>query len=393
MPKTSTPTIGKILRINKDGSIPSGNPYTTGSEQRRRVWAHGVRNPYTIAFHPVTGRFLVNDVGQSTWEEINDATVGGKNFGWPTTEGMFSPSAYPLFTNPIYVYGRGSGDGLGCALTGGTYFNPSSTNYPSAYYGKYFIHDFCSNWINAIDVSVAPGVRASFATSIAGSPVNITTGPDGNLYFLSRANNAVYKVVYNNSTVPFIVQQPTGMSVSESAPAGFTVSAIGSLPLTYQWQYEGASIPGATGATYSISNTTLAHSGHYKVVVTNASGSTTSNEVTLTVVANALPVANITTPSETDTYVAGTSISFSGTGTDAEDGVLPASAFSWQINFHHDTHKHDQPPVTGVKNGTFSIPNEGETSSNVWYRFILTVTDSDGGTARDSVDVSRRNRL
>ena len=36
---------GKLLRINSDGSVPDGNPYTTGSEQRKRVWAHGLRNP------------------------------------------------------------------------------------------------------------------------------------------------------------------------------------------------------------------------------------------------------------------------------------------------------------------------------------------------------------
>ncbi len=70
--------LGKILRINKDGSVPEGNPYVTGSEQRRRVWAYGLRNPYTFSIHPESGRILVNDVGQVAWEEINDATTGGK---------------------------------------------------------------------------------------------------------------------------------------------------------------------------------------------------------------------------------------------------------------------------------------------------------------------------
>jgi glucose/arabinose dehydrogenase len=86
---------GKLLRINKDGGIPEGNPFTTGSEQRRRVWAYGLRNPYTFSIHPVTGRILLNDVGQGSWEEIKDATGGGRNFGWPATEGMFNPTTYP----------------------------------------------------------------------------------------------------------------------------------------------------------------------------------------------------------------------------------------------------------------------------------------------------------
>ena len=97
---------GKLLRINKDGSVPEGNPFTTGSEQRKSVWAYGLRNPYTFSIHPETGRIFVNDVGQNAWEEINDATIGGRNFGWPTTEGTFNTVTYPNFTNPIYAYAR-----------------------------------------------------------------------------------------------------------------------------------------------------------------------------------------------------------------------------------------------------------------------------------------------
>ncbi len=110
---------GKILRINADGSVPAGNPFTGGSAQQQRVWAYGLRNPYTIAFQPGTGKLLVNDVGGSTWEEINDATAGGKNFGWPYSEGGGSS-----YSNPLYAYGHGLSIGTGCAITGGTFFNP-----------------------------------------------------------------------------------------------------------------------------------------------------------------------------------------------------------------------------------------------------------------------------
>jgi hypothetical protein len=113
-----------------------------------------------------------------------------------------------------------------------------------------------------------------------------------------------------------------------------------------------------------------------------------SNEAELTVVnVNDYPVAELLTPAQGTTYSAGTTLSFSGTANDEEDGEIPESSFSWQINFHHDDHVHDQPPIEGIKDGTFVIPDQGETSSNVWYRVILTVTDSDGLTAKDSVDV------
>ena len=105
---------------------------------------------------------------------------------------------------------------------------------------------------------------------------------------------------------------------------------------------------------------------------------------------NTIPIAEIVKPGLGTTYVAGTSIDFSGTARDDEDGVLPVTAFRWQLNFHHNTHKHDEPPLEGVSSGSFLIPNEGETSDNVWYRIILTVTDSKGGTGKDSVDILPR---
>lgn len=382
--------LGKILRINKDGSIPEGNPYNTGSEQRRRVWAHGLRNPYTFSIHPETGRILVNDVGQVTWEEINDATTGGKNFGWPATEGTFNPATYPNFTNPIYAYPHGSGDGKGCAITGGTFFYPAMTNYPSTYWGRYFFQDLCNQWLNTLDLSGSPAIRASFATAAGGQSLALTVGNDGNLYYHSRTSSSLYKVIYNKTTIPFITSQPASLTISEGGRAVFSVSSLGSTPFTYQWQKDGVNIAGETGASLTIENADPADGGNYSVTVYNAAGDATSNVATLTVIENTIPVAEILTPISGATYVAGTSIEFSGTGTDTEDGTLAATAFRWKINFHHNAHKHDEPPIEGVTSGTFLIPNEGETSDDVWYRIILTVTDSRGGVAKDSVDIVPR---
>ncbi|MEP7263816.1 MAG: PQQ-dependent sugar dehydrogenase [Bacteroidota bacterium] len=198
--------LGKVLRINSNGSIPSGNPFPTGNTQRRSIWSYGLRNPYTITFQTGTGRLFINDVGATTWEEINDVTAGGLNFGWPASEGN---SNDPAHTDPLYFYGHGTGSGLGCAITGGTFFNPATTNYPASYMGKYFYIDYCGNWIDVLTLN--PTVtRANFGTAIAGSPVSIVTGPDGNLYFASRANGgAVYKIIYTPTTGGNVILNPT----------------------------------------------------------------------------------------------------------------------------------------------------------------------------------------
>ena len=69
-----TTRLGKVLRINKDGSIPGDNPTSfsgtsgTTSGVNRSIWAVGLRNPFTAAFQRTKGRLFINDVGANTWE-------------------------------------------------------------------------------------------------------------------------------------------------------------------------------------------------------------------------------------------------------------------------------------------------------------------------------------
>lgn len=76
--------LGSILRINPDGSIPTDNPfYGSTSGDNRSIWAYGLRNPFTFAFQPGTGLMYINDVGQVTWEEINEGKPGPIMAGRP----------------------------------------------------------------------------------------------------------------------------------------------------------------------------------------------------------------------------------------------------------------------------------------------------------------------
>lgn len=213
------------------------------------------------------------------------------------------------------------------------------------------------------------------------------TGPDGNLYYLSRTAQALYKIASTNSTAPAIAQQPVSASVNFDDPITFSVSATGTAPLQYQWQKNEVNIAGANESSYTITNTQLTDAGDYRVIITNITGQIISDVATLTIIPNERPTAMIVTPAENTMYAAGTSISFSGTGTDREDGALSAERLSWQINFHHDDHNHDEPVRSGISAGTFDIPDQGETSANVWYRIILSVTDSKGSVGKDSVDI------
>src|SRR5581483_5242818 len=93
--------LGKILRVRTDGTIPSDNPNVSRSGARRcadpagvppgtgpclETFAMGLRNPFRFAFRPDTDTFNINDVGQSSWEEV-DAGLRGADYGWNIREG------------------------------------------------------------------------------------------------------------------------------------------------------------------------------------------------------------------------------------------------------------------------------------------------------------------
>ncbi|MFO1286519.1 MAG: PQQ-dependent sugar dehydrogenase [Rubrivivax sp.] len=92
---------GKMLRLNDDGTFPIDNPFhATQPDWGRAVWASGLRNAFTFAVQPGTGRMHINDVGQATWEEINLGAAGA-NYGWPASEGRrTSARARPRRSSP-----------------------------------------------------------------------------------------------------------------------------------------------------------------------------------------------------------------------------------------------------------------------------------------------------
>ena len=385
--------LGKILRLNPDGTVPTDNPfYGSTSGNNRAIWARGLRNPFTFAIQPGTGRMLINDVGQNTWEEIDEG-VAGANYGWPTSEGPVNCTSAG-FTCPLYAYDHSQG----CAITGGVFYNPASPSFPASYDGKYFFAEYCGNWIKLIDPDAPPATNAAatFATGIS-SPVDLRVGADGSLYYLARGAGSVGRIQYTAGQPPAITQQPVAQTVSTGATANFSVSASGSQPLSYQWQVDqddipgGAAddIPGANSPTFSLPNAQLTDNGAlFRCVVTNQFGGVFSDYALLTVTQNTAPTGTITSPAVGSRYNAGQTINYAGTAADNQDPSIPASAFTWQVDFHHDAHSHPFiQAFSGVTSGSFQIPTTGETAANVWYRIYLTVRDLGGLTHTSYRDI------
>ena len=165
--------LGRLLRINADGSIPNDNPFfSKATGKYRAAWVLGLRNPFTFAVQPETGQLFINDVG-GVAEEINEG-VAGANYGWPTIE--HGPTTDPRFRGPIHHYPT-------ACICGGA-FAPLDLAWPKEFRGKYFFGDFNHGWIKTIDPA-KPATAKSFATGVR-RLVDLRFAGDGSLYVLVR---------------------------------------------------------------------------------------------------------------------------------------------------------------------------------------------------------------
>jgi glucose/arabinose dehydrogenase/PKD repeat protein len=388
---------GKILRINRDGSIPSNNPLV-GQAGRDEIWAWGLRNPFRMQFDSQSGKLYIGDVGESTWEEIDQGVAGG-DFGWPCFEGtsQFRSCGASLTGDikPIYQYGQ-SGPSGDSVIAGPVY---RGTAFPAAYRGRLYFGDYGGNWIRHAAIA-ANGTLTDVQLFIpdASGVVDMAVSPAGCLTWVSIVGAGVRDAC----AVGGANGQPNAVATASPlfglAPLAVNFDGSGSSDpdgdtLSYSWDFGDG-----TTSTSASPLKTYTTNGVYNAVLTVNDGKGKANSTDTApalkiVVGNRRPTATITNPAANTHYNAGQTISYSATATDPEDGTLPASAYSWLIVFHHDTHTHPfLGPITGVTSGSFTIPASGEEATDVFYRIELTVTDSGaplGSNGRLSHTVTR----
>ena len=154
----------------------------------------------------------------------------------------------------------------------------------------------------SLEVS-ALAVQPGIFTTTAEIQYSSTNAP------VSMVPSLVTTVLPSVTLPPSIIQQPVSVTTNVDATVKFNITATGTVPLSFQWWFQGNALPGATAAELALSKVQLNQDGLYWVVVTDSGGSARSSSASLTVIAPPTPpVVSITTPTNGSSFPSGTPI-------------------------------------------------------------------------------------
>ncbi len=197
---------GKILRINRDGSIPKDNPFFGEAGARWEIYAYGLRNPYRFKVDPENGYLYIGVVGpdaQFDYDEYNVSMKGGENFGWPREIGRlvyneWTPDMIPNYAPPFWEYTYETG---GRSASGGPrYMHKGEGAFPPVFQDKVFVYDWARSWIKygklvhesvvlekkngeTYEIKTPRLVDVKTFDILRGTrPISMDIGPDGAIY-------------------------------------------------------------------------------------------------------------------------------------------------------------------------------------------------------------------
>jgi glucose/arabinose dehydrogenase len=180
--------IGKIVRINPDGSVPSDNPFVGRNDARPEIWSLGHRNAQAAALHPETGQLWTVEHGAAGGDELNRPEKG-KNYGWPVitygrdySGGSIGEGAQKEgMEQPVYYW-----DPV-IAPSGMTFY--TGDRYPG-WKGSAFVGAMGPRALVRLTIENGRVTREERYLGDLGARVrDVQQGPDGLLYLITDADN------------------------------------------------------------------------------------------------------------------------------------------------------------------------------------------------------------
>ncbi|MBT8468095.1 MAG: ThuA domain-containing protein [Deltaproteobacteria bacterium] len=430
---------GKILRINPDGTIPSGNLFApSGEEGRPEIYVMGTRNPFRIAVNPDTGRLYWGDVGPDAradgpqgprgFDEVNVADAPG-DYGWPFCIGDNQPYSDVDFETGMvgapflcdgkvpaaihYDYDSRSYTELGIAQTflqgrtaiAGAYYSTQPASASEALPGYLQDRLIVTEWTRDLLVG-ARFTAAGELESLRGvlpwerfiRPIDVEVGPDGELFVLefgsaffgdnddARVSRIQYSETGELRPAAVLdassISGPTPLTVSFSGRDSVAPGRIARIQ-SYEWDVDGDGTVDSTEASFEHVYTAP---GVFEAILTviDSEGRRSFPFVRKINAGNTPPVLQIENSSggafpNGTTVPSGTTLELQVEASDAEDDEILCEDITWDRRLGHDGHTHPESTATGC---TFSfdttLPDHGNLDAALFWAIEVTYTDKGG---------------
>jgi glucose/arabinose dehydrogenase len=391
---------GKVLRIRPraEGSydVPPDNPYVGNTDGiRPEIYASGLRNPFRIAQRAADQGFYLLDVGENTWEEVNQLVVQA-NYGWPYREGRCAlfdrPPACTAnpgeFTDPLLVYQHG--EGLGGGITAMAFYE--GAGWPAEYRGRLFYADFNAQSLGTFDLNVIDGNRTTFATNV-GALVDLEATDEG-IYAVSIFDQSIKFIYFDieGNHPPVVNWAITPIKGKAPLAVNFTATAQDddNENLVFSWDY-------GDGATLTSTVPTASHvytqDGSYLATLQVIDEDNGKSEILSQVIqvysgeiATVL-VENVTEPGRT-LYNGGDQFTFHAKRTVGKTGLDEVAPYSWSLYLHHDEHVHIMVTEYISDSIDLEIPlHTHELGGHLWYEIELVMRTDSGQLLRTAYEL------
>ncbi|HZO05949.1 MAG TPA: PQQ-dependent sugar dehydrogenase [Solirubrobacterales bacterium] len=422
---------GTVARVDPEtGAGLPGNPlFDSFDANERRIVAFGFRNPFRIALDAQNGDLYIANVGWGTYEEIDRVPElpDGEppDSGWPCIEGPRWHSSYEnvslnlcnqLYADPdstiepffFYRHGTDVLPGDGCKTENGAALAAMDVyrggKFPARYEGALFFADTVRGciWVmypDEHDGRPDPETTELFLGEGTNFPgIDIHTGPEGNLYYLTFDANdgegSLHRVTYDPASPIARIEASPEWGPVDPDPLEVDFDASGSEDpaggtLEYEWDLNGNGSFETDTGTSPVASKTYSDSENVKVSVRVDNGTKESVARITVYPGDTPPVPEIDTPSAAHTWRVGEPIYFEGDAADEEEGggEIDDSNLRWKTRLLHcpaACHAHPLQTFPGTDSGEFIAPDHDYPAK---IELSLTATDSRGLSATTSIQL------
>lgn len=274
--------LGKVLRMNPDGTVPGDNPFVDNASWNPFVYTYGHRNMFGLAFHPETGGIFVSENGPGCNDEVNLLAKGG-NFGWGPSQTCSTPPDPPNNTNqdgpdpipPVHFWETPTICPTNAAVYAGANF--------TAWHGDLFVGDCKEFKLRRLDLRAPNYDKVESETFVWTAPdvlLDVEAGPDGAIWMTTTS--AIYRfwgsvkppvASFTADPNPVLLGNPVEFNASASHDPDGTI-------VSYTWDFgdgtvgTGETVPHVYGevGTYTVTltvtdNESYSHSATQDIVV------------------------------------------------------------------------------------------------------------------------------